>query len=358
MNLLRTGISLLGLGIVAGCAKWQLRENRRQDFLGEVVLISGGSRGLGLEIARRLADEGARLALLARDEQELRRAAEELRHRGADVYYESCDIRDREQVHDAVQRVRQEMGPVDVLMNVAGLISTGPIEHMERRDFQENMDVHFWGPLYLIEETAPHMMERSRGRIVNISSIGGLVAIPHVVPYCASKFALTGLSDGLRAELAKDHIRVTTVCPGLMRTGSHLNALFKGQHREEYAWFAIGNNFPLASVDSPYAARRIIEACRYGDPTLVISVPAKMMTWANTLMPGLFAGAMAAVARLLPKPTGREGDDRRPGYKSASYLTPAWLTRLSDEAAQRNNEADADIHHIHIEHMHDEEEPE
>ncbi|MFW6059432.1 MAG: SDR family NAD(P)-dependent oxidoreductase [Phycisphaeraceae bacterium] len=343
MDMIRSGITLLGLGLVVGCARWQLRQQRRQDFLGEVVLITGGSRGLGLEIARRLADEGARLALLARDETELRRAAEELRRRGADVHYERCDIRDPDEVRDAVRNVRREMGPVDVLMNAAGVITTGPIEHMEREDFEQSMDVHFWGPLYLIEQVAPHMMERARGRIVNVSSIGGLVAIPHVTPYCASKFALTGLSDGLRAELAKDNIRVTTVCPGLMRTGSHLQAQFKGQHRTEYAWFAIGNNFPLASVSSGYAAQRIIEACRHGDPSLVIGLPAKLLHWVNALMPGVFAAATAAVARLLPKPNGRAGDERRLGRESASHLTPAWLTRLSDEAAMRNNEADFDL---------------
>ena len=89
------------------------------------------------------------------------------------------------------------------------------------------------------------MKRRGGGRIINIASIGGKIAVPHLLPYVASKFALVGLSEGLRAELARDRIYVTTVSPGLMRTGSHLNALFKGQHKKEFALFSVANASPL-----------------------------------------------------------------------------------------------------------------
>src|ERR687891_1372920 len=100
----------------------------------------------------------------------------------------------------------------------------------------------------------PLMKRQSYGRIVNIASIGGKVAVPHLLPYVASKFALVGLSEGMRAELLKDGIYVTTVSPGLMRTGSHLNAFFKGQHKKEYALFSIANALPLFSTSSKRAA--------------------------------------------------------------------------------------------------------
>jgi short-subunit dehydrogenase len=103
------------------------------------------------------------------------------------------------------------------------------------------MAIHFWAPFYAMQAVLPQMRERGAGRIVNISSIGGKVAVPHLAPYCASKFALVGLSKAMRIELAKDNIFVTTVCPGLMRTGSHVNAVFKGQNEKEFAWFSIGN---------------------------------------------------------------------------------------------------------------------
>ena len=118
------------------------------------------------------------------------------------------------------------------------------------------------------------MRAQGGGRIVNISSVGGKVAVPHLVPYTTSKFALVGLSDGMRAELGRENIIVTTVCPGLMRTGSHLNALFKGKHAEEFTWFSIIDSLPISSIDARRAARQIIEACRRGDPQLLISIQA------------------------------------------------------------------------------------
>lgn len=99
-------------------------------------------------------------------------------------------------------------------------------------------------------------MRRQRGgRIVNVSSVGGKIGVPHLLPYTASKFALTGLSEGLRVELKRERILVTTVCPGLMRTGSPRNALFRGKHKREYAWFAIADSLPLLSISAESAAR-------------------------------------------------------------------------------------------------------
>ena len=131
-----------------------------------------------------------------------------------------------------------------------------PFENLDLEDFQESVDTHAWGPFHLIRAVAPEMQRRKQGRIVNISSIGGLVAVPHLLGYCMGKFALTGLSDGFRAELAKDGVHVTTVAPGLMRTGSHVNAMFRGQHRKEFAWFAISGANPLVSTTAPRAAKR------------------------------------------------------------------------------------------------------
>src|SRR5947208_13760729 len=130
------------------------------------------------------------------------------------------------------------------------------------------------------------MRAHREGRIVNISSIGGRVSIPHLVPYSASKFALVGLSDGLRAELAKDNVIVTTVCPGLMRTGSPRNATFKGRHRAEYAWFAISDSLPVTSMDAGRAARQIVEACRYGEAEVVLSLQAKLAGKFHALFTG------------------------------------------------------------------------
>jgi NAD(P)-dependent dehydrogenase (short-subunit alcohol dehydrogenase family) len=321
-------------------ARRVLRARRRIGFTDSVVVITGGSRGLGLAIARELAEEGARLVLLARDAGELELARAELAVLTATVHAIPCDVSQAEQVETAMVEVMERFGRIDVLINDAGIMQFGPLEHMDQRDFEAAMDVHLWGPFHTMMAALPCMHRQGGGRIVNISSMGGVMALPHAAPYSTSKFALVGLSDALRAELARRNIHVTTVCPSLMRTGSHVNATFKGRHQAEFAWFAIGNALPLASVSDRRAARRVVDACRHGDAHLFIGVPARVAAAANALFPGLTADVMALVARLLPGPNphGEEGDEPRSGWDSRSRWAPSPLTYRSDVAIARNNE--------------------
>lgn len=325
-------------GLVLGARA--LRASRAITFDGRVVVITGGSRGLGLLIARQFAREGARLALLARDADELQRAAVDLEQHGSVPLTIPCDIGDRAQAERAIQQVVQRFGRIEVLVNDAGTIEVGPVEHMTLADFENAMRVHFWGPLYLTMAALPYLRQvRDRSaRIVNISSIGGRIAVPHLLPYSASKFALTGLSDGLRAELAKDGIRVTTVLPGLMRTGSPYNAWFKGQHHAEFAWFSVMDSIPGISIDADRAAFKVVDACRHGDPELAITPQARLAIIADALMPSLVARTMQLMNRLLPGAGSPLGDQARSGWQSPSRWAPSWLTRLSDRAGARNNE--------------------
>jgi NAD(P)-dependent dehydrogenase (short-subunit alcohol dehydrogenase family) len=330
------------VGLAAGAAAAfaggrMIRRGRAIDFAGRVVVITGGSRGLGLVIARRLAAEGARVCLLARDESELQRAAEQFPP-GADVMTLRCDIRRRGDVRAAIDAVLDRWHVVDILINNAGVIQVGPLEHMTEQDFENAMATHFWGPLHLMFETVPSMRRRGFGRIVNITSIGGRVAVPHLAPYCASKFALVGLSEGVRAELDQYGIRVTTVTPGLMRTGSPRNADMKGRHEAEYAWFAISDSLPALSASAERAARQIVEACRYGDPELTITLPAKIAIVANAFIPGVLAHVMMLGNRVLPGVNDVTGNQRRRGAESTSKWAPSAATVLTDKAAVVNNE--------------------
>lgn len=329
-------LTAAGVGaVLAGRAV--VRRMRHLDLRGKTALITGGSRGLGLVLARQLAAAGARLAVCARDPAELERARADLMRRGAVVHAIPCDVTDRAQVEAMVQEVRERLGPIDVLINNAGVIEVGPMELMNFADYDEAMRTHFWGPLHTTLAVLPDMRRRRAGRIVNISSIGGKISVPHLLPYDASKFALTGFSEGLRAELLKDGILVTTVCPGLMRTGSPPNADFKGKHRAEYAWFTLGDALPLISMSAERAARQIIAACRRGDAEVVLSLPAKAAAKFHGLFPGLTADLLGLVNRLLPGPGGI-GEERAKGKESGSMLTPSPLTALSDRASRRNNE--------------------
>lgn len=325
-----------GLGMYLG-ARALGRRVFKYRFRDKVVLITGGSRGLGLVMARELAQEGAKLAICARDEAELQRATEDLKKRGADVLPLTCNITDRVQVEQTVQAVVAHYGQIDVLINNAGVIQAGPLEAMDFTDFDEAMQVHFWGPLYAIQAVLSEMRRRQEGRIVNISSIGGAISVPHLLPYCASKFALTGLSEGLHAEVVKDGILVTTVRPGLMRTGSPRNAKFKGRHQDEYTWFSISDSLPLISMSAERAARTILSACRRGDAQVTVSLPAKLAEAFHGLFPGTTADLMGLVNRLLPKPGGI-GTRQVKGSESASWWSPSWLTILTERAAARNNQ--------------------
>jgi NAD(P)-dependent dehydrogenase (short-subunit alcohol dehydrogenase family) len=330
-------VGAVGVGAVMLGQAW--RRHRAYDFASKSVVITGGSRGLGLVMARELADEGARLTLIARNEDELARAADDIRTRQpfADVLTVAGDIRRRYDAERAVAQVIERYGRIDVLINNAGIIQVGPLDHMKLADYEDAMATHFWGPLYTVVASLPHMRRQGEGRIVNISSIGGRISVPHLVPYSASKFALVGLSDGLRVELARDNITVTTVCPGLMRTGSPVNAMFKGQRPQEFAWFAISDSLPLTSIDARRAARQIIDACRHGDAELVITLQAKLAILARTLAPELFSDVMMLINQLLPGPAPG-GDEARPGRESTSEWAPSKLTEPSDRAAEANNE--------------------
>jgi NAD(P)-dependent dehydrogenase (short-subunit alcohol dehydrogenase family) len=314
-----------------------LRSRPRYRFGGRSVVITGGSRGLGLVLARALAREGARLSLIARDRRALEDAALELRGMGADVLAVACDVSSRVDVEHAIEEVVQRYGAVDVLINDAGVIQVGPIENMSLTDFQQALDVHLWGAVYTIWAALPQMRRQGGGRIVNIASIGGKIAVPHLLPYTVSKFAVVGLSEGLRHELRKDNIKVTTVCPGLMRTGSHVRALLKGQHENEYGWFAVLSSSRLTSMDADRAAAQILDACRRGDAELIVTTQARLAVLLNGLMPNVVSGALSLVGRLLPGPTNGHGHEAR----SALASRPGWtrpFTRLSDRAARRNRE--------------------
>lgn len=350
---------LLAAGGFALGAALVIRATPRYSFAGRVVLITGGSRGLGLIMARQLIRQGARVAICARDADELERAVDQLQDhagsgggapggpplrggssepgRAADLLHIVCDVTREDDVQEMIDAIIDRWGRLDVLINNAGIIRMAPYDETTTEDFRQLVDTHLFGAIHTVAAALPHMRRQRGGRIVNISSIGGLVSVPHLLAYSASKHALTGFSRGLRAELARDNIPVTTVCPGVIRTGSPVRAQFKGRHRREQTWFALSASLPISSVSAERAAAQILGACRRGQPRLTISLAAKAASLTETVAPGAVSVLASGLMRILPSPGGI-GKELREGYQSGTRLAPSPLTILTARAARRNNE--------------------
>lgn len=335
---IRTGI------ILAGAASLIFLGLRRvissePDFDGKVVLITGGSRGLGLALAEQFRRRGAHVALLARDLDELAAAKLQLarkHHIRREILLLPANVADEVEVRDAVQECIQHFGGrLDVLVNNAGVIQVGPITSQTTEDFRRAMDVNFWGVLNTTLAALPHMMERQAGRIVNITSIGAKISMPHLLPYNASKFAALGFSLGLRAELADKGIAVTTVVPGLLRTGSYMNATFKGNTSDEYSWFSLSSSLPGLSMPAERAARQIVDASWNNKAEVVLGIPAKIGSLLNALSPDIAADVLWFANRLLPDSSEKEG---RLGRDCSTRISESFVTRLGQRAADKYNQ--------------------
>ncbi len=326
----------VGTVIAARRALQAFRRHRLRELRGQTVLITGGSRGLGLALAEEFAQAGSKVAICARDEQELLRARQRLERLGVEVCAVACDVSKPDQVEHLISSVRQQLGMIDVLVNNAGIISVGPLLSQTLEDFQEAMDVIFWGTVYPALAVLPQMLSRGHGRIVNVTSIGGKVSVPHLLPYSCAKFAAVGFSEGLHAELKRFGINVLTVVPGLMRTGSHLNAQFKGRHESEFGWFALSGTNPMASISAKHAAQKIVRATCTNRAEVVISWQAKLLAEIHGTAPGLTQEALALVNRLLPDAGGVTG--KKLGRESHSTVTRSPLTMLGKRAARRYNQ--------------------
>ena len=314
-----------------------------------VALVVGASRGLGLLIAKELDREGFRVVIAARDPEGLALAAEQLRADGARVATDVCDVTDNAQVEALVDRTETLIGPIEVMVCVAGIIQVGPLDSQRRENFVAAVDTMLWGPVNTALAVAPRMRERGQGRIGVIASVGGRIAAPHLLPYTTAKFGAVGFSRGLRSELAGTGVSVTTVEPGLMRTGSHLQASFVGDHGREYAWFAAAASMPLLSMDAERAAGRIVRGILAGRAVVTTTPLAILAPRVDALFPGLTSALLGLTVRLLPDAPGTpESTEAMKGWQASEQLprrTRFVVNRLSGlgrAAARRFNERPGD----------------
>jgi short-subunit dehydrogenase len=333
------GIAALGAGAVAVLAVSSLRQRQANRLSGKVVWITGSSRGLGLAMAEEFGRHGAKLVLCARDPLELDRARSLLLSREAvlpeNIITVPADLRNLQDAEAVVRRVGESFGQVDILVNNAGVITAGPIEHQSVEEFHNTMEANFFTAVHGSLAVLPQMLSRRDGSIVNIASIGGKVAVPHMLPYTASKFALVGFSQGLNAELRAQGIHVLTVCPGLMRTGSHLHANFSGDAAAEYRWFSLLANLPLLSASAKCAARKIVAAVASRASEIAITPQAILGARLGQVAPEITLGAMATMQRVLPKANG--GTETQQGMKVREQESLA-ASSIGWKAAGRYNQ--------------------
>jgi short-subunit dehydrogenase len=327
-----------GAVVAAGLARAAIVSRRRISLRGKCVLVTGGSRGLGLVLARELAEEGARVAICARSEEELERVRAEFAGRGQRLVTEICDVGIQSEVERCVYRVRDQLGAIDVLINNAGQMVVGPAENHETSTFEDTLQTNFWGPYYATLAIIPQMRARRAGRIVNITSIGGKLAFPHLLPYSVSKFALVGYSEGLRAELLKYNVYVTTVCPGLMRTGSPRNADFTGKTEEEYAWFKISDSIPGASISAKSAARKIIRGLVNGEAEIHLGLAAQLGSVVHGIAPGIIADVFGLLNEHLMPDAKKGPAEVSKGLANETEATQSEVTRLTQDAEIANNQ--------------------
>ena len=185
---------------------------------GQAILVTGAASGIGQELCRLFAHRGARIGLVDREKGRLEAFADELRQAGVRCAAASVDVRQREQVQDAVHQIVGTLGPPDILIPCAGICRASTVDDLRISELEEIFSVNFLGLVYMIEAVLPSMLERKSGQIAGISSMAGVRGIPFEPAYSASKAAVAAYLESLRSELRQRGIAVTTVFPGYVQT--------------------------------------------------------------------------------------------------------------------------------------------
>jgi short-subunit dehydrogenase len=263
------------------------------DLAGARTILTGASSGIGWALAQRLADVRARLVLASRNEERLDRLAAAIRQRGGEAYAVATDVTDAGQRARLVVEAVASLGGLDVLVNNAGVGAMGPFAEAREERLRRIFDVNFFGSTELTRLALPHLVRGRAPLLVNVASVLGRRAIPGCTEYCASKFAMAGWSEGLRAELASRGVHVLLVCPGSIQTSFRENLI---EDRIRYGWQR------GRGISADRCAQQIVRAMKRRQNEVVITTEAKLLVWLNRLVPWLIDGIMARLARRHERP--------------------------------------------------------
>lgn len=254
-----------------------------ESYAGKAVVVTGASSGIGKAIALRLADEGASVALAARDAQRLEALAAECGRRGGKAIGIPTDVAEEAQCRALIERSRETYGRIDMLVNNAGIDVVAKLDELrDLRLFQRVMDVNFYGTVSCTYYALPHLKE-TRGRLVNVSSIGGLLAVPFNTSYIASKFAVNGFSESLRTEVAGAGVSVTVICPSWVATEFHERYMDKDGCPKGPSGQAI---YTKKTMTSDRCAQIVLRAARARRREVILG-PARPGLFLRLVAPGL-----------------------------------------------------------------------
>ena len=267
-----------------------------KDLRGRVVVVTGAASGIGRATSRAFAREGSTVHLTDVDAAGVEAAAEGIRAEGGRAAAHVVDSADAAAVEALAAAVLEAEGRVDVLHNNAGVCCGGPIESIPIEDWRWSVDVNLWGVVHGVRAFVPPMIAAGGGHIVNTASMAGLVGLPMVTPYCATKFAIVGLGEALQAELAFHGIRVTTICPGAVRT----NVMKRGRIRLPGGWTdRLVRSLDRGATPPETIAELVLDAVRR-DRSLVVAGPEMMpLLWLKNASTTGYHRASRAVATLV-----------------------------------------------------------
>lgn len=189
-----------------------------QSLQGKNAIITGGNRGIGYHTALALAHEGVNVAIIGRDQSALDTAEKELRNTGVTVLSQKADVSDESEVKDAVSKVTAEFDSIDILINNAGMMGSGPFLESTAENFEKMMQVNVFGMYHMLKSVLPEMVKQNSGDVVNIASVSGLRSGPGGSLYSATKFAVIGMTEGLLKEMRPHNIRMSYLTPSAVNT--------------------------------------------------------------------------------------------------------------------------------------------
>lgn len=252
-----------------------------RELNGRTAILTGASRGLGVDVARALAREGVDLVLAARSQPELEQVASEIRATGRRAVVVPCDVSspaDRQRLVDATLA---EFGKCDILVNNAGIEMTAFYEEQPEDEIARVIDVNLTSAMLLTRAILPHMLERKTGHVVNVASLAGKVPMPYSVPYSASKAGLIAFTEGIRNEFRKRGVSASAICPGFVSDAG----MYADWERE----VGLKAGFLAKPVTPEKVARNVVKAVQKDRPEmLVFWMPGRSTTALAEMMPGSF----------------------------------------------------------------------